>query len=62
MFHSILNPATLVFLIPLAAIIGHFMVKAQQARYEHEERLEKIRAGIDPDYEDEEEEEFESVL
>ncbi len=49
MLRMLFNPATLALLIPIAAIVGHFVVKAQQMQYDHEERLEKIRAGIDPD-------------
>jgi hypothetical protein len=42
---SLLNPAVLVFLIPLAAIgIGGLKMWLN-----HQERMEKIRQGIDPD-------------
>lgn len=52
MFHALFNPAVLALLIPLAAISGHFILKSQKMRYQHEERLEKIRCGMDPDGED----------
>jgi len=42
---GLLNPAVLVFLIPLAGIgIGAFSMWLK-----HVERMEKIRQGIDPD-------------
>jgi len=42
---EIFNPAVLVFLIPLAGIgLGAFKVWTN-----HQERMEKIRNGIDPD-------------
>ncbi len=42
---SILNPAVLIFLIPLAGIgIGALKVWTN-----HQERMEKSRQGIDPD-------------
>jgi hypothetical protein len=42
---SLLNPAVLVFLIPLAGIgIGGLKMWLN-----HQERMEKIRHGIDPD-------------
>jgi hypothetical protein len=42
---SLLNPAVLVFLIPLAGIaIGGLSMWLK-----HQERMEKIRQGIDPD-------------
>ncbi len=45
MIQSVLNPAVLVFLIPLAGIgIGAFSMWLK-----HQERMEKIRQGIDPD-------------
>ena len=52
MFSALFNPAVLGIMIPLAAICGHYILKSQKMRYEHEERLEKIRCGIDPDRED----------
>lgn len=45
LFSSILRPDVLVFLIPLAGIgIGGFSMWLK-----HQERMEKIRQGIDPD-------------
>jgi len=48
-FDSLLKPEVIIFLIPLAAIIGAVINKTQKARYEHEERMAKIENGIDPD-------------
>ncbi len=42
---SLLNPAVLVFLIPLAAIA----IGGLKMWLNHQERMEKIRQGIDPD-------------
>lgn len=45
LFSSILRPDVLVFLIPLAGIgIGGLSMWLK-----HQERMEKIRQGIDPD-------------
>jgi len=45
LIENILNPGVLVFLIPLAGIgLGAFKVWTN-----HQERMEKIRHGIDPD-------------
>lgn len=42
---KIFNPAVLIFLIPLAGIgLGAFKVWTN-----HQERMEKIRQGMDPD-------------
>jgi hypothetical protein len=42
---DLLDPSTLIFLIPLAAIIGGFAVAALKAHHTHLERIEKIRQG-----------------
>ncbi len=45
LIESVLNPGVLIFLIPLAGIgLGAFKVWTN-----HQERMEKIRHGIDPD-------------
>lgn len=45
LFNNIFRPDVLVFLIPLAGIgIGAFSMWLK-----HQERMEKIRQGIDPD-------------
>jgi len=44
-FSKLLNPGVLVFLIPLAGI----GVGALKMWLNHQERMEKIRQGIDPD-------------
>ncbi len=42
---AVLQPQTLIFLIPLAGIgLG-----AMKIWFNHQERMEKIRQGIDPD-------------
>jgi hypothetical protein len=44
-FNSLLRPDVLVFLIPLAGIgLGGLSMW-----FKHQERIEKIRQGIDPD-------------
>jgi hypothetical protein len=44
-FSKLLNPSVLVFLIPLAGIgLGGLKIWLN-----HQERMEKIRHGIDPD-------------
>jgi hypothetical protein len=45
LFETIFNPAVLIFLIPLAGI----GVGALKLWTTHQERMEKIRQGIDPD-------------
>ena len=54
MLRALFNPATLALLIPIAAIVGHYIIRAQQMQYEHEERIAKIKAGINPDLVEEE--------
>lgn len=49
MLFRLLQPQVLIFLIPIVAIVGSFVIKAQKMSYEHEERLAKINAGMDPD-------------
>jgi hypothetical protein len=44
-FTKLLNPGVLVFLIPLAGIA----VGGLKMWLNHQERMEKIRHGIDPD-------------
>jgi hypothetical protein len=44
-----LRPEVLGPLAGLVAVMGFFGVKAFRAYLEHEERIEKIRQGIDPD-------------
>lgn len=48
-FNSIFNPATLVLMIPIVAIICSFAHKTTKMRLEHEERIARIEAGLDPD-------------
>ena len=48
-FHSIFNPATLALMIPIVAIVCSYAHKTTKMRLEHEERLAKIEAGMDPD-------------
>ena len=49
MLFRLLQPQVLVFLIPIVAIVGGYIIKSQKMRQEHEERLAKIEAGMDPD-------------
>jgi hypothetical protein len=46
---TLLNPATLSLLIPIIAIVGAFSVAGLKAHHRHQERIEKIKHGIDPD-------------
>jgi len=46
---AIFNPGTLALLIPILAIVGVFAVIALKSHHKHQERLEKIKHGIDPD-------------
>jgi len=40
---------SLALLIPIVAIVGAFSIAALKAHHKHQERIEKIRQGIDPD-------------
>ena len=51
MISKLLRPEILVFLVPIVAIAGYYINKAQKMSYEYEERRLKIEAGIDPDAE-----------
>ena len=44
-----MNPAVLIFLIPIIAILAVFGRKMLNRYFEHQERMAKIRAGMDPD-------------
>jgi preprotein translocase subunit YajC len=46
---TIFNPSTLVLLIPILAIVGSFAVVMLKAHHKHQERIEKIKHGVDPD-------------
>jgi hypothetical protein len=46
---TLLNPATLSLLIPIIAIVGAISVAGLKAHHRHQERIEKIKHGIDPD-------------
>jgi len=46
---TLLRPETLVLLIPIIAIIGGFSVSALKAHHRHQERIEKIKNGLNPD-------------
>ena len=47
--NTLLKPDTLALLIPIIAIIGAFSVAALKAHYRHQERVEKIKNGFNPD-------------
>jgi hypothetical protein len=49
LIEAIFNPATLALLIPILAIVGGFSVAALKAHHKHQERIEKIKHGVDPD-------------
>jgi len=44
-----LNPAVIGPLIGLAAVIGGLAIGGLKLYFQHQERIEKIRNGIDPD-------------
>jgi hypothetical protein len=46
---SLLKAETLALLIPIIVIICAFSVAALKAHYRHQERIEKIKRGFDPD-------------
>ncbi|MDO6428189.1 MULTISPECIES: hypothetical protein [Thalassotalea] len=46
---KILRADVLALLIPIFAIVGAFSVAALKAHHRHQERIEKIKQGIDPD-------------
>lgn len=43
------RPETMVFMIPIVAIIGGFAVTITNLVIRHRERMAKIQNGIDPD-------------
>lgn len=45
------DPGTVVFLIPIIAIICGAAIKIAKMKFEHDEKLAKIDAGMDPDEE-----------
>lgn len=48
-FRILLQPQILALLIPIVAIVGAFSVAALKAHHRHQERIEKIKNGINPD-------------
>jgi hypothetical protein len=46
-----LQPSVIGPMIGLVAVIGAFTVKGMNVYFNHQERIEKIRNGIDPDAE-----------
>jgi len=46
---QIFQPEILALLIPIVAIVGAFSVAALSAHHKHQERLEKIKQGFNPD-------------
>ena len=59
MLSKILRPEILVFIIPIVALLGVFIIIAIKLNYAHEERIAKINAGIDPDAEYNDDDELE---
>jgi len=59
MLSKILQPEILVFIIPIVALLGVFIIIAIKLNYAHEERIAKINAGIDPDAESDDDDELE---
>ncbi len=50
---KLLNPAVLIFLIPVVAILGVSIRKILRLHYDHQERMARIEAGYDPVEDDE---------
>jgi hypothetical protein len=46
---SILRPEIIGPMVGLVAVIGGLCIGAAKLYFNHEERMEKIKAGIDPD-------------
>jgi hypothetical protein len=46
---TLLQPETLALLIPIVAIVGAFSVAALKAHHRHQERIEKIKNGFNPE-------------
>ena len=46
----LLSTDTLAMLIPVVAIVGAFAIVALKAHHRHQERLERIKQGFDPDH------------
>lgn len=46
---KIFQVEVLSLLIPIIFIIGAFVVAAMNAHYKHQERIEKIKQGFNPD-------------
>ena len=44
-----LQPSVIGPMIGLCAVIGAFVVGGMKAYFSHQERIEKIRNGVDPD-------------
>jgi hypothetical protein len=49
---KLMDPTIIWVLIPVIAIIAVYSFKGLTRYYQHKERIEKIRAGIDPDAEE----------
>jgi hypothetical protein len=46
---TLLRPETLSLLIPIVAIVGAFSIAGLKAHHRHQERIEKIKLGFNPD-------------
>lgn len=46
---TLLWPETIALLIPIVVIVGVFSVAALKAHHRHQERIEKIKNGFNPD-------------
>jgi len=47
LIRAIFRPEVLIFLIPIVAIVCGAVHKITKMRFEHEERLARIEAGLD---------------
>lgn len=47
--NTLLRPETFALLIAIVAIVGAFSVAALKAHHRHQERIEKIKNGFNPE-------------
>ena len=47
--NTLLQPETLSLLIPIIAIVGIFAIAGLKAHHKHNEQIEKIKQGFNPD-------------
>lgn len=50
MLSRLLRPEVLIFMIPIVAIVCSCVHRITKMKLEHEERLARIEAGLDPEF------------